>query len=182
MLSPTPGADDTAPSDGPLPAPLATALQDGDVTADLAGRLAAYWPAPPPLGPTPAPRPQPRPRPSEQACDAISALRHVRTSAAVLEGALHLAQVLLHRPGEDPYLREAAEGLAAANPQYLPVDQARLLRVVPEPRTTRSDLAVRPGPAISLGAGTGDRRSGRWPGHPGPLFEKWLQKAESSRK
>ncbi|WP_329485095.1 hypothetical protein OG618_00635 [Kitasatospora sp. NBC_01246] len=40
--SPTPGADDTTPSDGPLPAPLATALENGDVTADLARRLAPY--------------------------------------------------------------------------------------------------------------------------------------------
>ncbi|WP_380282569.1 hypothetical protein [Kitasatospora purpeofusca] len=43
-LLPTSGAEDTAPSEGPLPAPIAVALEDGDVTADLAGRLAAYWP------------------------------------------------------------------------------------------------------------------------------------------
>ncbi|MER8103919.1 hypothetical protein [Kitasatospora sp. NPDC094016] len=42
---PVPGADDTTPSDGPLPALLAEALEAGDVTADLAVRLAVYWPA-----------------------------------------------------------------------------------------------------------------------------------------
>ncbi|MGW6915590.1 hypothetical protein ACWGB8_17485 [Kitasatospora sp. NPDC054939] len=40
---PTPAANDTTPTGGPLPGPVAEALEAGDVTADLARRLAAYW-------------------------------------------------------------------------------------------------------------------------------------------
>ncbi|MFG2910871.1 hypothetical protein ACGF13_38225 [Kitasatospora sp. NPDC048286] len=109
------------------------------------GRQQPPWAAPaavpdPPARPDP---PQPAQRPAEQAADAIAALRHVRVPAAVLESALHLAQALLDRPGEDPLLLEAAEGLAAVIPQYLsaartptPAQPPARLRTVPSPTIT----------------------------------------------
>ncbi|MFE5586280.1 hypothetical protein [Kitasatospora sp. NPDC056531] len=81
-------------------------------------------------------------RAAGKAADAIAALHHVRAPAAVLESALHPAQALLEQPHADPLLLEAAEGLAAVIPQYLPVRQpaptpppARL-RTAPAPTTT----------------------------------------------
>ncbi|MFI9332129.1 hypothetical protein ACIGZJ_31875 [Kitasatospora sp. NPDC052868] len=38
-------ADDTPPTEKALPDAVAEALEVGDITADLAARLAAYWPA-----------------------------------------------------------------------------------------------------------------------------------------
>ncbi|MFB7668351.1 hypothetical protein ACFC1R_31270 [Kitasatospora sp. NPDC056138] len=104
-------------------------------------------PQPPWAGPAAVPdpparpdAPQPAPRPAEQAVDAIAALRHVRTPAAVLESALHLAQALLARPGEDPLLLEAAEGLAAVIPQYLPAART------PAPTPPAPPVRLRPAP------------------------------------
>ncbi|MEU8927029.1 hypothetical protein AB0D10_39940 [Kitasatospora sp. NPDC048545] len=76
-------------------------------------------------------------QPAERAVDAIAALRMVRAPAAVLEAALHLAQALLDRPGEDPLLLEAAEGLAAVIPHHLAA-----ARTPPAPPTR-----LRPAPA-----------------------------------
>ncbi|WP_327071836.1 hypothetical protein [Kitasatospora sp. NBC_01302] len=58
-----------------------------------------------------------------------------------MESALHLAQALLARRGEDPLLREAAAGLAAVIPPYLaaartPAPPSTRLRPAPEPTVT----------------------------------------------
>ncbi|WP_371484894.1 hypothetical protein [Kitasatospora sp. NBC_00315] len=114
--------------------------------APSASRTASSRPEP---APHPVPAPPTRPdaaqalqRPAEQAADAIAALRHVRTPAAVLEAALHLAQALLDRPREDPHLLQAAEGLAAVIPQYL--TPARTPAAPPSAR-----LRPAPEPAVS---------------------------------
>ncbi|MFJ2864125.1 hypothetical protein [Kitasatospora sp. NPDC087314] len=103
-----------------------------------AGRPEPAWTRPRPA-PDPPASPQP-PQPAQQAAvDAIAALRLVKTPAAVLESALHLAQALLERPGEDPLLLEAAEGLAAVIPQFLatarqpPTSPAPPVRLRPVP-------------------------------------------------
>ncbi len=44
-LWPWPTAADTVPTQGPLPEAVGGALEASDITADLAARLAAYWPA-----------------------------------------------------------------------------------------------------------------------------------------
>ncbi|MFD4905166.1 hypothetical protein [Kitasatospora purpeofusca] len=113
-------------------------------------------PQPPRAGPAAVPDPPTRTsapktaqRPAQQAVDAIAALRHVRTPAAVLESALHLAQALLARPGEDPLLLEAAEGLAAVIPQYLAAARSPAqtqpdppVRLRPAPEPTASGLGT----------------------------------------
>jgi len=71
--------------------------------------------------------------------DAIAALRLVKAPAAVLESALHLAQALLERSGEDPLLLEAAAGLAAVIPQFLPAAR-------PQPPTITPPARLRPVP------------------------------------
>ncbi|NSC25534.1 hypothetical protein FM076_32010 [Streptomyces albus subsp. chlorinus] len=43
---PRTAAEDTAPAQGPLPTEITAALDQGDMTEDLAARLAAYWPQP----------------------------------------------------------------------------------------------------------------------------------------
>jgi len=103
------------------------------------GRQQPPW-AGPAAVPDPPARPaaaQPAPGLAEQAVDAIAGLRHVRTPAAVLESALHLAQALLEQSAMDPLLLEAAEGLAAVIPQYLaaarPAPAPARLRTVPAP-------------------------------------------------
>ncbi|WP_371493494.1 hypothetical protein OG871_38935 [Kitasatospora sp. NBC_00374] len=130
------------PAAAPAPAPAPAQAQP---SAPSPPRAASSRPG---GRPTPAPDPPAHPttpRPAEQAADAIAALRHIRTPAAVLESALHLAQALLDRPAEDPLLLEAAEGLAAVIPQYLaaahtpapgrPAEPRRRLQAAPTPTT-----------------------------------------------
>ncbi|WP_043478203.1 hypothetical protein [Kitasatospora sp. MBT66] len=112
------------------------------------GRQPPPWGRPVPVPDLPA-HPD-APQPAERAVDAIAALRMVRAPAAVLEAALHLAQALLDRPGEDPLLLEAAEGLAAVIPQHLAA-----ARQQPAPPTRLRPAPVPdPGPDPTV-AGTG---------------------------
>ncbi|MGW2542119.1 hypothetical protein ACWC5I_14930 [Kitasatospora sp. NPDC001574] len=92
-------------------------------------------------------------KPAERAVDAIAALRMVRAPAAVLEAALHLAQALLDRPGEDPLLLEAAEGLAAVIPRHLAAARQQLAPPTP-PTRLRPAPVPDPGPDPTV-AGTG---------------------------
>jgi len=77
-----------------------------------------------------------------QALDAIAALRMVKIPAVAVESALHLARALLARQGEDPAIREAAEGLAAVLPRY--VAAAR-----PKPSVTVTPLRLAPAGTVS---------------------------------
>ncbi|MFD8597651.1 hypothetical protein ACFV1L_21875 [Kitasatospora sp. NPDC059646] len=78
-----------------------------------------------------ATEPAPEPASStDQARDALAALRLVGVPAAAVESTLHLLRTLTDRPAEEPRLRETAEGLAVV--------------------LSRSLDASRPGPAATV--------------------------------
>ncbi|MFI9788475.1 hypothetical protein ACIHEI_33925 [Kitasatospora sp. NPDC051984] len=134
---------------GPGPGPKPTGAQRPS------SRQPPAWARPAPVPDPPAPVQPDRPQPAERAAvDAIAALRMVKAPVAVLESALHLAQALLDRPGEDPLLLEAAAGLAAVIPGCLATARrpaaptppaapvAPPVRLRPAPEATVSTLGI----------------------------------------